>query len=106
MERVSDKQRRQQAFETMCKTFRPYRGRITAEWSDKQRNAVYLWNLYRTKPNEHDQYEPLGAVMVNIIWDGSVFIYLGELEVARALAVPHTGRWEDTVAILAKLEAA
>lgn len=109
--KLTDRERRQEAHSKMLEVLRPYHPRCTAEWTDKQKNSVYLFvvfskeaDCYRDEATgKFERHQVRGCVMVNLLHDGSTFFYYGEDLCLAQAGIDRTGKWEDSTAILEQL---
>lgn len=101
---TNDKKKREEAFTRICDLLRPYQARVTAEWTDKQNNSVYVFLVCSKEADAgDDRHTWRGSVTVNITSDGSTHVSYSEGLVGHLLERPQTGTWEDTANALAVL---
>jgi hypothetical protein len=93
--------KREQAYMQMCDTFRPYLGRIVAEWENKAKDSLYIWLVCsRTEDADEGRHQWRGTVAVRIMPDGAAFVFPGEDFAARAAGLTVPGTWTGTAALL------
>lgn len=109
--KLTDRERRQEAHSKMLEVLRPYHPRCTAEWTDKQKNAVYLFVLFskdreaywNAMAQSYERHKVRGCVVVNILHDGSTFFFYGEDFALKQAGIERTGKWDDSTAVLEQL---
>lgn len=97
----SDKAAREQAYSQMCDMFRPYLGRVVAEWRDKNKDGVYIWLVCSRNEDAGDgRHQWRGTVAVRIMPDGATFVFPSETLIGRALGLKVEGTWTYSETVL------